>query len=356
MSKKQYHQSVRELELSRSLARLLSTMPYGVVSSLLEALLLECIKTPSGVDIKFGVETEAHVFKGTPRANGRADVYVPLSLPETNITGVVFETKLGYEDAQQLIDYSRDSTKLIVSISKTIKDKSLEEKYDNIILITWLDLLECLLPLLSKSAQERLMKGRSPEGRQRIQPDYPPFYIGMINENILEYFLLDIVSRNLINLRPKNRIMVVSGAFASEMAIKHGIAGVGTGWDHQFSYYCVVHQKRVNFISAVEKIYSNLNVQGSKLLDEGVPIPKHDRDLVLPFLKDLNEWKSKTDRDVSDKVAIIIFRDLNEDESHEFERNGITVGKNYPRRGAITQSHRYFNSTRELGNLFRIED
>jgi hypothetical protein len=352
MSKKQYHQSVRELELSRSLARLLSTMPYGVVSSLLESLLLECIKTPSGVDIKFGVETEAHVFKSTPRANGRADVYVPLSFPETKITGVVFETKLGYEDARQLIDYSRDGTKLIVSISKTIKDKSLEKKYENIILITWLDLLECMFPLLSMSAQERLLKGRSPVGRQRIQPDYPPFYIGMINENILEYFLLDIVSRNLINLRPKNRVMVVSGAFASEMAIKHGIAGVGTGWDHQFSYYCVVHQKRVNFIGAVEKIYSNLNVQGSNLLDEGVSIPKHDSDLVLPFIKDLSEWKSNTDRDVGDEVGVVFLRDLNQVESHDFERNGIAVGKSYPRRGAITQSHRYFNSPKELGALF----
>lgn len=353
MSTEKHYQSVRELELSKSLARLINTLPYGVVSALIEALVLESFSQDFESDIKYGVGTEVRVFEKTPRKTGRADVYIPISFEGSQIGGIVFETKLYHEDNHQLTDYASDSTKLIVSISRSIKNKKLEKSNPNIILLSWEDLFQCLLPLLSETSRSRLMKGYILSRKGRIQPDYPPFFIGVINDSILEYFLLDIREKGLLNIRPKHRLLVVSGEFASNVAVKHAIAGIGIGWDHQFSYYCVVHKKIIQYIGSVQSLFSRVNIDtdGAPTV-EGIDLEKEDREKIVPFLADLKQWKEESGKSKNEEVALVILGALSTEDQYLFSSLGLTVGKVYPRRGAVTQSHRYFDSPEDFGSIF----
>lgn len=305
----------RELEIAANFQKVLNHMPLEFYNAFVNALFEYNIQEKKKY-ASLGTKCESSLFEGN---QWRADLVLQL---DPGLSKIIFEFKLVDEDLIQVQKYA-DSSKdaLIVSISKRMVRK--EENEERIVQLTWNDLFNGLLKIASAEVKQKLIPLDSNEN---FSPGFPDRRLGEPALSFLEDFLFTIRDENLVSFKGK-RVMVVAGNMATRTTKKHNIYWFGDNWDRDFQYLVVVNGSAIQYIGEVTERYFGL-----KSLND-VSIEEHRK-----LIKQAFEEEKERDRFVNQPIVILkgIF---------EEKQNWRFKGK-----GAITQSHRYFEN---LDNVFK---
>jgi hypothetical protein len=272
-------------------------------------------------------------------------------------TDIFFEFKIDDESLDQINKYqiaiekqksktNSLSRPLIVSICRK---KSLDKakRKGDIITITWEEFAKGISKVLGFDAIQRLGFVNNENDDNDFSPEFPKRRLGEPLESLLEDFLRKINDQKLIESR-KDRVMVVTGKKATQSSQSANITWFGKNWDSSFEYIVVVYQKKLQYAGKVIKIYQpeDYNISEGNIDDLNIKIDDQVG-LINKTLEKLNLNKNEENDFRNSPVAQmtkIIF-------SHESWGNIIDEPV-YRKPGAITQSHRYFDSPADFVKHF----
>ncbi len=328
------HESARELELSRALARLFGVLPYEMVNSIVLALYQ--IGVESEQELLNQIDTEQKLAKDERQ---RLDVVIPLSIE--SYKEIIFETKLGNENLSQVEGYAKTrKNSLVISLANSLETREAEK--ENIRRLTWEDFFWGMFYLLGIDAQKRLSPTKE-EKSEIFIPDFPKRPLGFIAETYLEDFLRDLALKEYVRLSTGQRVLVVTGKFASETCIEHNMDIYGNKWDQLFDYICVVYQKKLKYVGKVEKKYTQIQFEENRIKDRNElysSMTEEEEKIIIKAFKSIESGSS---------IAILEPVNIELDDLW----TGINLGAEYARKGAITQSHRYFDTPKEFIEHFK---
>jgi hypothetical protein len=252
----------------------------------------------------------------------RADLELCFS---PGLSRIIFEFKLGKENQEQVIGYANSlNDSLIVSVAKEIK----KINDSRIVQLTWNDLFNGLLKIASSEVSEKLIPIDLIEN---FSPGFPDRRLGEPALAFLEDFLFTIRDENLVPFKGK-RVMVVTGKMASRTTMNHNVYWFGNNWDKDFQFLVVVNESQIQYVGEVKERYFRID--------------------------DLDEISNKGHRD-------LIAKSFNDEENDNFNGqpililksliNNNKVGLKYIEKGAITQSHRYFDNLELVYKQFKSE-
>jgi hypothetical protein len=346
----------RELEIARKLANLLGVMPFEFMLNLQSELIAK-LSINGNADASFEIITEAPLDKITKGEQRRLDILVPLA-PKIELVDsikvyeeIIFELKLFKEDLVQVNGYAEiRRNAIVVSISKfPAPITATIPALPNVIQLTWEDVFWGLFDFLDVGAQKRLVgaKGIAGNSNLSISPLQQP--LGNVAELYLEDFCKSIKRSVKTNFQ---RVIVVTGELANETTKDH-IYFFPARWDGEFDYLAVVLKGKIEYYGKVVKrlnpaIYvsnspsnigdvvdaSNktaiLTTDESAALKNNVAKYTHSGDGIIVWLESL--------QNANDPV-VSVMRDNNKNK--------------YQRKGAITQSHRYFDNPQDFVDHFQ---
>jgi len=209
--KKLHHQSTKEVELSRKLAVVLENLPFGMILFIIQYFANKI--NSSDDEYQYEVRTEK-----TFQSSDRYDVFLPLSYND-KYNEIIIETKLqkiGKQELYQMNRYLKNRGKrkpLVIGIGKIRPHDSNE-----IVLSTWDEIFKLLFNMIGYDSKARLLQN------ENLIKEYsdivvPKLFIGKATEVIIEQFLEDLIQKDLLTIPISNRILVVSGKFASYSCI-----------------------------------------------------------------------------------------------------------------------------------------
>jgi len=310
----------RELEIAANFEKVLNHLPVDFFNSIKKSIIDYNNTEDERMDSCIGSSTERCIFgEGDPR---RADLVFNFS---PVISKIVFEFKLGKENQEQVIGYADScNNSLIVSVAKEVKKIS----DSRIVQLTWNDLFNGLLKIASSEVREKLIPLDLIEN---FSPGFPDRRLGEPALAFLEDFLFTIKKENLVAFKGK-RVMIVTGKMASRTTQNHNVYWFGTNWDKDFQYLVVVNESQIQYVGEVTERYFRLE-NLAEISNKG------HRDLIAEAFND----------EVNDKFygqPILILKSLS---------NNNNIGLKYIERGAITQSHRYFDDLELVYKQFKSE-
>lgn len=332
MNKRKKDQHVRELELSRDLARVLDTLPYEAVCNVFAAL-FDMYRGDPNNPVSLGTFSE---YSDKKRSNIRFDVFVPLSTTFTLNSSdklfreLIFETKLGQANEGQLKEYTEKSPNaLVISLAKEKTDTVGIERCVN---LTWDDFVGGLITFLGSDARDRL---NLPEGfgqECEFQPEVPQRFIGRECEARLEDFIRAIIAKGLVT-NPE-RYIVVTGAIATKGCNQYNCYAYGAKWDQNFSNLVIIHHKKVQYVGKVQKRFTDVEIEDGKLLE---PKEAESGSDIMGFI---DYWKESYP---NWKGPIITLKKVDDH----------NLPTEYGGKGAFTFSHRYFDTKEDLIKALR---
>lgn len=310
----------RELEIAANFEKVLNHLPADFYFAFINALFEQKDIENQKKYLRIGSKPERIISK-----EDRVDLEILLS---PGLSKILFEFKLGNEVINQVYRYAKtDEDALIVSIAKELNTNETEnKKYDDkIVNLTWNELFNGLLKIASSEIQDKLIPQDTTE---LFSPDFPERRLGEPALSFLEDFLFTIRDRNLVYFKGE-RVLVVSGDMATKTSTQFNVYWFGKNWDKDFQYVVVVNKSTIQYIGEVKERYFRLE----KLTDiENVA----DRKIIEDAFKSVNE------KDSFSNQPIIILKRIYESK----------WGWKFNKKGAITQSHRYFKDIKNTMKHF----
>ncbi|MBN1998512.1 hypothetical protein JW935_13220 [candidate division KSB1 bacterium] len=304
----------RELEIARQFKKVLSILPVDFYDAVISAFIDS--EDPRYLEI----QTELAVFKEN---KDRADLVCKFP----TFKEIIFEFKLGDENVDQVKRYSKNKPEAkIISISKKSKFNEVELKhFPQIKTYTWQEVLNGFLPIISPEMQEKL---KPTQADTSFYPAFPERRLGDPTLFVLENFLILLKEENLITTKGE-KVLVVTGEMASKSTCVHNVYWFGLNWNRDFQYLVVVHQKKLVYVGEViERIFDKQSFD------------QFESDNIEIIKKAYNESPEGSKGYYGQPVIVL-------KEVEHGKKDSYYAGK-----GAITQSHRYFNNLSQFFNYF----
>jgi len=342
--RKKHNQSTREVELSRKLATVLESLPYGYIMYMIQHFANQLNSNPEK-EINYEISTEKMV-----NTTDRYDIYIPLTYNK-KYNELIIETKLnkiGDVEIDQMERYLKnrktDANPLIVGIGKGITKTS-----DDIVLIQWDQIFLLLLNMLGYDSKMRILQDIDLVTKYSNSTSFQ-INIGPALENVIENLLKDISQKGLLTIPIANRVLVVTGKFATESCRSYDIDLIGNRWDHSFKYLCVVYNKTLQYVGENRLLLDEIQIVEGKFKNRSeYDISSEERKNITKLFIE-NAKKSNVD-EIRGSAVLLNPVDLTTDMM--WNKYSINIGEQYQGTGAITQSHRYFNSPESFINNFR---
>lgn len=305
-------QKKRELEIAANFEKVLNHLPADFYFAFINALF----------ELKNSELPKKYFWIGSKREKiiskeDRVDFEILLS---PGLSRILFEFKMGNEDINQVYRYAKtDEDALIVSIAKELNNNETgNKKYgDKIVNLTWNELFNGLLKIASSEIQDKLIPQDTTE---LFSPDFPERRLGEPALSFLKDFLFTIRDRNLVYLKGE-RVLVVTGEMATQTTKQFNVYWFGNNWNKDFQYLIVVNKSTIQYIGEVKERYFRLE----KLSD----IENEDDRKNIE-----SAFKSVCEKDSFKNQPIIILKEIYKNKK----------GWKFKEKGAITQSHRYFEN------------
>lgn len=337
---------MREIELSRRLAELLKAMPYELALRFQNALSSNLETKNQVEDFRREIRLEASLKEGDKGERRRLDVLVPCALTmlgRPSFEELIFELKLFDENIKQVNGYAEQRPNaLVVSLAKKLALPA--SPRDNVVRFTWEQFFWGLAPLLTLDGQLRILDGKllseitlKDDTFFIDRPDTPK-PTGEVFGRYLEDFLFEIKRHVRFT---KQRVIVVTGKSASKTTTEGNIYFCPANWDAEFDYLVVVHSRKIQYVGKVKYklhpiIYDNNQPAN---LNQIIDVTKNE-------FAQLNEVENAAlqkhvDEYEHDEDGLVVWlQKADESDGLGFPK----VGKIYEKKGAITQTHRYFES------------
>lgn len=303
----------RELEIAANFEKVINHLPVDFFNAFINTILGYKNEINSN---QIGTYRERAIFNDQRRVDLELCLF-------TSYSKIIFEFKLGKENFEQVKGYAKTAEKaLVVSVAKEILTS---ESDKNIVQLTWTDLFNGLLKVSSSEVRERLIPLDS---STNFSPDFPDRRLGEPALSFLEDFLFTVRDQKLVSFKG-NRVMVVAGEMATNTSKNHDLYWFGQNWDKDFQYLVVVNNSVIQYVGEVIERYFGLD-ELNEISDKD-----HRNLIVMTF----NE---ESHRDQFVGQSIVLLKPINDE----------MIGKRFVQRGAITQSHRYFENLKKVFEQF----
>jgi hypothetical protein len=332
----------RELELSRNLARLFEVLPYEMINAFVLAVYLYKSNYEDEQKLGHKIALEERLSVDNQK---RLDVVIPLGIK--SYKQIIFELKLEKEKLSQVEDYAKvRNESLIISIAGELENR--ETKIENIRRLKWEDFFWGLFYLLGEEAQKRLSPDKKIRS-QKFDPDFPKRPLGFLAETYLEDFLKDLSQKGYVQLSTGQKVLVVTGEFATKTCKEYNLDFYGTNWTQLFDYLCVVHQGKLQYVGKVKTKYAIIRFEENEIIDEN--------DLKLSIDPKVVMEIHNLDKDKKlDGSSIALLEEVTIEKDPLWSGRGIKIGEKYSKKGPVTQSHRYFETPQKFIEYFKSNE